>query len=171
MSDLTADDLRVPKAARKDFDAVVDLTDEYCRHRGDMELATQCRKMVGALARKRPPPISRGGKGAWAAGVMTCLARVNFLFDRHAEGAMSANDVASAFGVSKSTAANKARTIEQALKIGVFDVKWTLPSLLARNPRAWLVQFQGLLIDARALPVELQRLLYLQGRIPYVPGE
>jgi len=54
--------------------------------------------------------------------------------------------------------------------MGPFSPEWTLPSRMAGNPLAWLVQVNGLMIDIRHAPVELQQQAYEKGLIPYVPG-
>jgi len=48
---------------------------------------------------------------------------------------------------------------------------WTLPSRLADNPLVWMVQINGLMIDIRRSPPELQRLAYEKGLIPFIPAE
>ncbi len=48
---------------------------------------------------------------------------------------------------------------------------WTLPSRLADNPLVWMLEVNGLMIDIRKAPVELQRLAYEQGLIPFMPAE
>jgi hypothetical protein len=49
--------------------------------------------------------------------------------------------------------------------------EWTLPSRLADNPLVWMLQVDGLMIDIRHAPVELQRLAYEKGLIPFIPAE
>lgn len=47
--------------------------------------------------------------------------------------------------------------------------EWTLPSRLADNPLVWMLQVNGLMIDIRQAPADLQRLAYEKGLIPFVP--
>jgi hypothetical protein len=49
--------------------------------------------------------------------------------------------------------------------------EWTLPSRSADNPMVWLMEVDGLIMDIRNAPVELQRAAFEQGLIPFVPGE
>jgi hypothetical protein len=51
------------------------------------------------------------------------------------------------------------------------DSQWTLPSRMERNPMAWMVTVNGLIMDARSLPRPLQEEAYRKGLIPYIPGE
>lgn len=51
------------------------------------------------------------------------------------------------------------------------DPNWTLPSLMDHNPMAWMITVNGLIIDARHAPREIQEAAYRKGLIPYIPGE
>jgi len=48
--------------------------------------------------------------------------------------------------------------------------EWTLPSRLAGNPLVWMLEVNGLMIDIRQAPAELQQLAYEQGLIPFIPA-
>jgi hypothetical protein len=43
--------------------------------------------------------------------------------------------------------------------------------MIDKNPMIWLLQVDGLLVDARHLPPELQVQAWRQGLIPYVPAQ
>jgi hypothetical protein len=75
------------------------------------------------------------------------------------------------FGIAESTGQNKSKEIRKVLGMGYMSPAWTVPSGLARNPRAWLLRVNGLAIDIRQAPVELQRLAYEKGLIPFIPAE
>lgn len=36
---------------------------------------------------------------------------------------------------------------------------------------AWMISFNGLIIDARSLPPEIQQMAYEKGLIPYLPEQ
>ena len=63
---------------------------------------------------------------------------------------------------------NKAKLVSNALGIRQFDHKWTLPSRLAGNSLPWLIEVDGLVVDARQLPVAIQEVAVQKGLIPYV---
>jgi hypothetical protein len=44
-----------------------------------------------------------------------------------------------------------------------------LPSMLDENPLAWIVEVNGLPVDVRSMPREVQEEAYRLGLIPYVP--
>jgi len=51
------------------------------------------------------------------------------------------------------------------------DPNWCLPSKLNDNPMAWMIMVNGLLVDARQLPREIQEVAYEKGIIPYIPAD
>ena len=57
------------------------------------------------------------------------------------------------------------------LKMGSLSPDWTLPSRLARNPLVWMLNIDGVLVDIRHAPIELQRLAFAKGLIPFIPAE
>jgi hypothetical protein len=50
-----------------------------------------------------------------------------------------------------------------------FDVNWTLPSRMERNPNAWLISLNGFIVDVRTQTKEIQEIAYEKGLIPYLP--
>ncbi len=55
--------------------------------------------------------------------------------------------------------------------MGPLSPEWTLPSRLADNPLVWMLQINGVIINIRQAPVELQQLAYEKGLIPFIPAE
>lgn len=161
----------VPKAMQRIYTAVTELTDTFCRQHLNEEYAALCRTAAAALARKRPSPLLRGRLEIWACAIVYALGTINFLFDRSQKPYMSAEDICAVFGVSKSSGANKAKLVRNALGISQFDATWFLPSRLAESPIAWLIEVNGLIVDARYIPRELQEIAYRKGLIPYIPAD
>ncbi|MQA63884.1 MAG: hypothetical protein GEU86_21015 [Actinophytocola sp.] len=62
------------------------------------------------------------------------------------------------------------RLIMDTFRIGQFDPEWSRQEVIERNPLAWLIQVDGLLMDARKLPREIQVEAFELGLIPYVPA-
>lgn len=84
---------------------------------------------------------------------------------------MTTADLCAVFGVGESTVHAKARVIEKALRIGVFDPKWAIPSLVGSNPLVWMAEVDGLLVDLRMMPREVQEVAFANGIIPYIPAD
>ena len=75
------------------------------------------------------------------------------------------------FGVSQSTAGNKAKQIRDMFNMWYFDVQWYRPSKMDENPIVWMVKVNGSIVDVRTLPREVQEEAYRKGLIPYLPGQ
>jgi hypothetical protein len=160
----------IPVALRPRFAEVVRLTDAACREGLDEEYAAMARKAAEALARKRPSPLLGGRAPGWACGIVYAIGRVNFLFDQSFQPYLSAAELCRLFGVSAATGASKASEVMRALRIrGQMDPDWTFPSLMGQNPMAWMIMIDGMILDARRLPLEIQEELVEMGLIPYVP--
>jgi len=161
----------VPQAMRPTYEALIALTDAFCTEHLNEEYAEVCRQMAAALCRKRPSPLQSGSLQTWAGGIVHLVGSINFLFDRASKPYLSAADLAAAFGIAKSTTGNKAAQIRQALKIRNLDWHWALPSKRSDYPGAWLIEFDGFIIDARQAPPEIQEEAFRKGFIPYLPNQ
>ena len=122
----------VPAAARPAYDAIVALTDAFCREHLDGEYEALCRKLAGALARKRPSPLLGGKPTTWACGIVRTIGWVNYLDDRSRKPHMKLTAIDKAFGVAESTGQGKSKAIRTLLKVRTFDPHWTLPSRMDR---------------------------------------
>ena len=162
---------KVPKKMRPKFDAITALTDAFCDEHLNAEYADISRRMTAALARKRPSPLDRGRVKTWACGVVYAVGRVNFLFDKSQTPHIRADELCNIFGVAKSTGGNKSKQIHDLLDIHIFDNRWTLPGKLDNSPTAWMIMVNGLIVDARNLPREIQEIAVEKGLIPYIPGD
>lgn len=162
---------RVPLKMRAKFDEVVALTDKFCNEYLNDEYRQLVREATAGLCRKRPSPLARGRIDIWACGIVLAVGSINFLYDKSTDPHLSSAEVCDAFGVKQSTAGNKSRDVRDALGMRRFDPDWCLPSLLDSNPVAWLIQVDGLVIDARCAPRGIQEIAFEKGFIPYIPGE
>ena len=167
----TARSERVPVKMRAKFEDIVALTDEFCQERLNEEYRQVVREATAALCRKRPSPLVRGRIDIWACGIVLAVGSVNFLYDRSQDPHLSSAEICDGFGVKNSTASNKSRVIRDELGMRPLDLDWCLPSLLDRHPLAWLIEVNGLLVDARYVPKEVQEIAFEKGFIPYVPGK
>ena len=160
----------VPKGMLPIFEKIVGLTDDVCNRQLNSEYRDLARAMTVALCRKRPSPLTSGQPRTWAGGIVYVLGRINFLGDRSFPPYMTTADLCDAFGVGESTLHAKARVIEKSLRTRVFDPKWTLPGLIASNPFVWMAEVNGLLVDLRTMPREVQEAAFAKGIIPYIPA-
>ena len=161
----------VPKHMQAVYDAVVALTDAFCRDHLTEEYRDLARAMAAALSRKRPSPLASGQSRTWACGIIHLLGQLNFLSDKTTQPYMTTAEVCTAFGVGQSTASAKAKVISDALHTNRMDPAWMLRSIVDRNPLVWIAEVNGLLVDVRDMPREVQVLAYEKGLIPYVPAD
>lgn len=153
------------------FEAIVGMTDAFCRDHLNDEYAMLCRNLAAALARKRPSPLVRGQLETWAVGIIRTIGWVNFLDNTSNKPHLKLPFIDKTFGVAESTGQGKSMLIRRMLKIGTFDPKWTLPSKMDDNPRIWMVSVNGFIIDMRYAPRELQVQAFEKGLIPYIPAD
>lgn len=113
----------------------------------------------------------RGKPEIWACGIAYALGTVNFLFDKTQTPHMRADELCAAFGVKQRSGSNKAKLIRDMFGMYQFDPNWCLPSLIDDNPIAWMLQINGLVVDARHMPREIQEIAYQKGLIPYIPAD
>ena len=156
---------------RSTFDSIIELTDKFCREYLNDEYAQILRELTAALCRKRPSPLLRGRANVWACGIIYALGYVNFLFDRTQRPYVSADQLCNTFCVTKSTGYNKSKIIRDIFKMIQLDPNWCLPSLTDKNPLVWMIEVNGLAVDARFLPRGIQEIAFQKGLIPYIPEE
>ncbi|MBI3144156.1 MAG: hypothetical protein HYZ18_02590 [Pseudogulbenkiania sp.] len=162
---------KIPKAMADKFAAITALTDAFCvKHLND-EYRQMIHRVLGALARKRPSPLLRGKENVWAAAAVHAVGRINYLDDSSQTPHCKPKVIYEFFGIAESTGQNKSKEIRNVLKMGTLSPEWTLPSRLVDNPMVWMLRVNGLVIDIRHAPVELQRLAYEKGLIPFIPAE
>jgi hypothetical protein len=161
----------IPKGMLPVYERIVGLTDDVCDKQLNSEYRNLARAMTAALCRKRPSPLTSGQPRTWAGGIVYVLGRSNFLSDRSFPPYMTTADLSAAFGVGESTLHAKARVIEKTLRARIFDPNWTLPSLLGSNPLVWMAEVNGLLVDLRTMPREVQEVAFAKGIIPFIPAD
>jgi hypothetical protein len=166
----SGDDAKIPATARPAYEAVVTLTDGFCRERLTEEYEALCRKLAGALARKRPSPLLKGKATTWACGIVRTIGWLNYLDDKSNKPHLKLPVVDKAFGVAESTGQGKSKAIREMFKIRPLDLHWSLPSRLEENPMAWMIQINGFVVDARILKREVQEEALRKGLIPFIPG-
>jgi len=155
---------------RRVFNGITAINRAFCARHLDAEYARLCDRLTAKLARKRPSPLLRGDRRIWAAGIIYAIGRVNFLADPDQQPHPRTDELASLLGVKQTTMANKGRLIMDTLRIGLLDPEYCRRDLLDRNPLAWLLQVDGLVVDARWLPETVQVQAWQRGLIPYVPA-
>lgn len=164
------DNLRIPQALRHEAQEIFKLTDLFCAEHLDAEYGDLCRKLVAKLARKRPSPLERGELRIWAGAVIYTIGSVNFLFDRSQGPHLTADQLSALTGIPKSTLAAKAKLIRDLLRIGPMKPEFCRREILDSHPLAWLISVNGVIVDAREMPPEIQAEARRKGLIPELPA-
>jgi hypothetical protein len=151
------------------FEEIAGLVNAFCKEHLNEEYAVLCRRLTEKLARKRPSPLVSGKPNTWACGIVRTIGWVNFLDNRSQTPHMKLTAIDKAFGVGESTGQGKSMLIRRMLKIRPMDPAWSLRSQMDQNPMAWMIQFNGFLVDARILKREFQEEALRMGLIPYIP--
>src|SRR5438876_5593819 len=99
------------------------------------------------------------------------LRMVNFLFDSSQTPHISASQIWEYFELSSSTMQAKSKQIRDLLGMYPMDPDWSTPSMVDKNPLIWMLEVNGLIIDVRHAPREIQEVAFRQGLIPYIPEE
>jgi hypothetical protein len=159
---------KVPKGWEGLLAALTGLTDRFCDEHLGREYADLARYAIAALCRKRLSPLTSGHQQTWACVVLYALGQINFLHDKSTTPYMAMADLCGNFGIVPSTGGNKAKLVRKPPSMHQFDHNWTLPSRLASRLLPWLIEVDGLVVDARQLPVAIQAAAVKKGLRPFV---
>jgi hypothetical protein len=157
---------KVPEQMQHHFEQISELTSKYCSTALNDEYAQLAKIAIATLCRKRPSPLLSGKINVWACSIVYALGQANFLFDNSQEPYATPDNICDWFGVSKSTAGNKAKIIRDLLKINYSNHKWKIPSQMENSSFVWMVEYKGFAVDVRTLPLEVQIVAYQKGMIP-----
>jgi hypothetical protein len=95
------------------------------------------------------------------------LGQANFLSDPASEPCVTADQLSEAFGVAKSTMGSKARQVRDLLRISPFSPEFQRADVARRNPLVWIIEVNGVAMDARHVPMDIQMEACRRGLIPY----
>jgi hypothetical protein len=84
---------------------------------------------------------------------------------------MTSAELCEWFVLGQSTISAKSKAIRDMFNMSQMDPQWCLPSKMDDNPMAWLISFNGYIVDVRNAPLEMQEAAYNAGVIPYIPNK
>jgi len=113
--------------------------------------------------------LSQGKAATWACGIIHAIGIVNFLYDNSQTPHVASSQIANYFGLSPSTMQAKSKQIRDLLGMYQMDPDWTLPSKMDDNLLAWMIQVNGIVIDARWASREIQEAALRTGLLLYIP--
>jgi hypothetical protein len=159
----------VPKGMQDIYTSITEITDDFSKKFLNDEYSEYIQYAVAELCRKRPSPLSKGKLNIWACAITHAIGVVNFLDDSSQIPHVKPSKLYEAFGVNPSTVQMRSKQVRALLEMSQFDVNWTLPSRMERNPNAWMIRLNGFIVDVRTQPKEIQEIAYDKGLIPYLP--
>ena len=163
--------MKIPDNMQKKYEEIAPMISAFCKEKLNDEYNDICLRLLVKLCRKRSAPLLGGKPKTWAAGIIYAIGSNNFIFDKTQKLHLTANDIASAFGISSSTAENKANEIKKIFSIDYFNPEWQTAELKENNPTNWMIQVNGFIVDVRDMALEIQEKAFELGLIPYIPGE
>jgi hypothetical protein len=161
----------VPKEMQERFDEITQLTDAFSKEFLNDEYAQICRQLTAALCRKRPSPLIGGKVPTWACAIIHAIGMVNFLFDSSQTPHVPSSQICEYFHLSASTMQAKSKQIRDLFHMYQMDPNWTLPSKIDDNLLVWMLEINGIIMDVRHAPRNIQEEAFRRGLIPYVPGK
>ena len=149
---------------------ILELINAFCLNHLDEDYCELCEDLTWA-AFEEDLPFEKGKPAGWAGGIVHAIGFINFLQDPSQSPHMTSAQIAEGFGVSQQTMLAKSKIIRDEFGLKQFDPDWCLPSLIGENPLVWMLEVDGLVIDARTAPLEFQQEAYRLGLIPYIPDD
>jgi hypothetical protein len=153
--------LKVPKALRERAGQIIDLTDRFCAQHLDSDYVPITRRVLGALARKRPSPLAQGEPKLRAAAVLHLAAAFNAAFDLSPElpPRARARQLVALGGVPAARLWQESRDIIWMLRLNLLDLLVPRHWEARAEFIAWLMALEEGFADARFPPPALQDLI------------
>ncbi|MEA2045290.1 MAG: DUF6398 domain-containing protein [Euryarchaeota archaeon] len=136
---------------------LLEMTAGFCDAYLDEDYKQLCEKVILKMSRKRNVPFLSGRLDIWSASIIYALGQINFLFDKSFKPYVCADDIADYFGTSKSTVSQKAKHIRDMFKMGYYDEEFSTTRMEENNPLSDMVVINGLLVDIKSLPPDIQK--------------
>lgn len=162
----------ITEKAKKQYEAVKALIHTVCTEHLNDEYYDMSLKLLDEFIQYYPDRLERGQAKSWAAALVYTIGRVNFLFDPSHQPHLTASDLCEKFSISQGTASSKSTELFKLFDLMQFHPEWTLPSLVDGNPFIWMGMMEdGMIIDFRTAPRDVQVQAYEAGTIPYIPAD
>ncbi len=152
--------MKEKKIVEEKAQKLVEMTGKFCQAFLDDDYRQLCEKLIVKMVRKRAVPFLSGRMEIWAAAVVYALGSINFLFDKSFKPFATAEDICNFFGTTKSTTSQKAKVIRDMFKMGYYDDEFSTAHMKENSPFSNMVMINGLIVDKRSLPPEIQERLF-----------
>ena len=161
----------VPKSMQATYDAVVALTDAFCRDHLNDEYRDLARAMTAALCRKRPSPLTLGAAAHLGLWHHPCAGPAQLPVG---PGEPATYDHGR--GRRRVRRRPEHGKCQGARHLGYaadepHGSNLDAAAFVDQNPLVWMAEVNGLLVDLRDMPREVQEAAYEKGLIPYIPAD
>lgn len=150
--------MKEKRIVEEKVEKLIQMTAEFCKKYLDEDYKQLCEKLIGKMCRKRNVPFLSGRMEIWAAAIIYALGSINFLFDSSFKPYATGEDICNFFGTSKSTTSQKAKIIRDMFNMGYYDKEFSTAHMRENNPFSNFVMRNGLIVDKRSLPPEIQEM-------------
>jgi len=106
----------------------------FCKKKLNKEYYTLCKKLLNELYLDNDFNLERGNQNIWAAGIVSAIGAVNYLFDKEFKPYISLDELCEYFEVNKSSVTNKSINIRKTLNIHIFNTLYSTDYVLEKNP-------------------------------------
>lgn len=138
---------------------LIEMTGGFCDAYLDEDYKQLCEKLIRKMSRKRTVPFLSGRIEIWAAAIVYAIGSINFLFDRNFKPYVSGDDICNYFHTSKSTTSQKSKVIRDMFRLRNWDPEFSTTHMMESDPFSNLVMVNGLIVDIRSLPTEIQEII------------
>lgn len=152
------------------FDEITQLTDAFCQAYLNDRYGQLCRELTATLCRKRPSPLVRGKAATWACGITHAASYGQLPFRFLADPSHCGQPD---LGVFRAEFFPPCKPNPSKSAICWACIPWTRIGRPrdggAESPHLDASLVNGLIIDVRHAPREIQEAAFHQGVIPYIP--
>ncbi|MEM7510432.1 MAG: DUF6398 domain-containing protein [Bacteroidota bacterium] len=154
---------------RKRLALIKQAVESFCEQHQLGELVSLAQHATYQLCRTGAHILDQESHSYWACGIMMNLLKVNGLFSRAGKLTLRPLQVSSFFQLTAAQATKSGTKVKSLLRIKTFSSEWQMKGRQLHSPNAWMIWFDGKLVDARMLSSEMQQKAFRQGLIPFLP--
>jgi hypothetical protein len=140
-----------------------------CQTHLNADCAQLADELIAMLETAQPDWHLSGKAESWAGGILYALGTLNDWFSPDHPLQLDPQTLATLCGVTLRTIHKKAEQIQTWIDKHSEGDRWKLPRLHHDDPLPWLIHINGLMIDARYMPISIQQDAIRQGLIPSRP--
>lgn len=152
------------------YDSIIYQIAAFCRIYLDTEYQHLADEAALVLCNVCPDELTHYSVELWAGSIIYTIGYVNYMFDPQEDDYIPASRILEFFKITRQAMYRTSQSIRDKLGIERLDPNWCVPGKLQQNVMVWMVEVDGIEVDIRNMPLEIQEIAFNKGLIPYVPG-